>query len=182
MASGGEAMDGTSRRLVIGKLGRASGVSERPVDREPELLVVDGHADFIALHSRTAERVREGMATVPDRDLLDLERQGWTALTKGGDAAAEFYGHVLAEQVLMLLPGGMVLSDRDQALEALRATSWTGFELRPGLVQWLGPDAAVVAYEARARRGDDEYHALFNSTYTRQDGKWKLAVHQQTPF
>ena len=50
------------------------------------------------------------------------------------------------------------------------------------LVQWLGPDAAVVAYEARARRGDEEYHALFNSTYTRQNGDWKLAFHQQTPF
>ena len=122
------------------------------------------------------------MATVPDRDLLDLERQGWTALTKGGDAAAEFYGHVLAEQVLMLLPGGMVVHDRAEALEALRLTSWTGFELQPGLVQWLGPDAAVVAYEALARRGEDEYHALFSSTYTRQNGKWKLAVHQQTPF
>ena len=123
------------------------------------------------------------MATVPDRDLLDLERQGWTALTKGGDAAAEFYGHVLAEQVLMLLPGGMVLQrSRSGARGACGLTSWTGFELRPGLVQWLGPDAAVVAYEALARRGDDEYHALFSSTYTRQNGKWKLAVHQQTPF
>jgi len=122
------------------------------------------------------------MATVPDRDLLDLERQGWTALTKGGNAAADFYRDVLAEQVLMLLPGGMVVHDRAEALEALRLTSWTGFELQPGLVQWLGPDAAVVAYEALARRGDDEYRALFSSTYTRQNGKWKLAVHQQTSF
>jgi hypothetical protein len=118
----------------------------------------------------------------PDQDLLELERQGWTALTKGGDAARDFYADLLADQVLMLLPGGMVLNDRSEALEALRAASWDGFELRPGLVQWLGPDAAVVAYEARARRGHDEYHALFNSTYTRQSGGWKLAVHQQTPF
>jgi hypothetical protein len=118
----------------------------------------------------------------PDRDLLELERQGWTALTKGGDAAADFYDHILASEVLMLLPGGMVLHDRAEALEAMRGASWTGFELRPGVVHWLGPDAAVVAYEARARRGDDEYHALFNSTYTRQNGDWKLAVHQQTPF
>ena len=82
----------------------------------------------------------------------------------------------------MLLPGGMVLHDRAEALDVMRGATWTGFELRPGVVHWLGPDAAVVAYEARARRGDDEYHALFNSTYTRQNGDWKLAVHQQTPF
>jgi hypothetical protein len=127
-------------------------------------------------------RVRAVMATVPDHDLLDLERQGWTALTNGGDTAADFYGEVLADQVLMVLPGGMVLNDRHEALDALRAAAWTGFELRPGIVQWLGPDAAVVVYEARARRGDDEYHALFSSTYTRQNGEWKMAVHQQTPF
>ena len=121
------------------------------------------------------------MATMaPDHELLELERQGWTALTQGGDAARDFYAHVLADRVLMLLPGGMVLNDRNEALEALRAAGWTGFELRPGLVQWLGPDAAVVVYEARARRGDEEYHALFNSTYTRQNGDWKLAFHQQT--
>jgi uncharacterized protein YchJ len=119
----------------------------------------------------------------PDRDLLDLERQGWTALTKGGDAAAAFYDAVLAKDVLMLLPGGIVLSDRTEVVAAMRGASWTGFELRPGVVQWLGPDAAVVAYEALARRGDDEeYHAWFNSTYVRQNGDWKLVVHQQTPF
>ena len=81
------------------------------------------------------------MATVPDRDLLDLERQGWTALTKGGDAAAEFYGHVLAEQVLMLLPGGMVLSDQRSG-----ARGAAGDEL-----DWLRATAGPRAV-ARARR------------------------------
>ncbi len=40
----------------------------------------------------------------PDRDLLELERQGWTALTKGGDAAADFYDQVLASEVLDAAP------------------------------------------------------------------------------
>ena len=121
-------------------------------------------------------------ATSPDHDLLDLEREGWTALTTSGAAAAEFYDRVLAPDVVMLLPGGMVLHDRGEIVTVMREASWTGFELKPGRVRWLGPDAAVVAYEATARRGDEEYHALFNSTYVRQNGDWKLAFHQQTPF
>ena len=42
--------------------------------------------------------------------------------------------------------------------------------------------ATCAAFNERFGLGDDEYHALFNSTYTRQIGDWKLAVHQQTPF
>ena len=45
----------------------------------------------------------------------------------------------------------------------------------------LGEDAAVVAYGATAKRGDTDVSSLFNSTYQRVDGTWKLAVHQQTP-
>jgi hypothetical protein len=45
----------------------------------------------------------------------------------------------------------------------------------------LGDDAAVVGYRGTATRDDQPYTALFNSTYVREDGDWKLAVHQQTP-
>jgi len=41
-------------------------------------------------------------------DLLDLERAAWDALSADGNAAAAFYGEVLASKVLMLLPGGLV--------------------------------------------------------------------------
>ena len=46
----------------------------------------------------------------------------------------------------------------------------------------LGDDAAVVAYRATATRDDVTYTALFNSTYVREAGEWRLAVHQQTPI
>jgi len=46
----------------------------------------------------------------------------------------------------------------------------------------LTPNSAVVAYRASASRDGVDYHALFNSTYVRQDGSWKLRVHQQTPI
>ena len=47
----------------------------------------------------------------------------------------------------------------------------------------LSPDdSALVAYRATARRDGTTYQALVASTYVREGGAWKLAVHQQTPI
>ena len=52
-------------------------------------------------------------------ELLDLEREGWDALSTDGDAATAFYDRVLADDVLMLLPGGMVIDDRSTVVESM---------------------------------------------------------------
>ena len=114
-------------------------------------------------------------------DLLHLERAAWEALSSNGDAAAAFYADVLAGDVLMLLPGGLVIDDRSQVIESMRGAPWTSFELMDERVLDLTADSAVVAYRATARRDDDQYTALFNSTYVRERGSWRLTVHQQTP-
>ena len=115
-------------------------------------------------------------------DLLELERAGWQALSAGGDEAASFYAEVLAKDVLMLLPGGMVVDDRDRVIDSMRGAPWTSFELTDERVLDLSRDSAVVAYQATARREGSEYRALFNSTYVRENDSWKLALHQQTPL
>lgn len=114
-------------------------------------------------------------------DLLELERSGWNALATSAGAAAAFYEGVLARRVLFLLPGGMVIDDRAQALDSMRGASWDSFELTDETVLPLTDGSAVVAYRARARRGDTTYEALCASTYVREDGIWRLALHQQTP-
>ena len=113
--------------------------------------------------------------------LIDLEHSAWEALSTSGDAAAEFYERVLAEQVLMLLPGGMVIDGREDVIDSVRGAPWTSFELSDERVLDLGMSGAVVAYRATARRGDTEYAALFNSTYVRDGDSWRLVLHQQTP-
>jgi len=113
-------------------------------------------------------------------DVLEIERAAWEALSTEG-AAAPFYADVLAREVLMLLPGGMVIDDRDQVIDSMAGAPWSAYELADEQVLDLGPDTAVVAYRGLARRGDEDYEALFNSTYVREDGEWKLALHQQTP-
>ena len=83
-------------------------------------------------------------------ELLELEREGWVALSSGGDAAVAFYGEVLAREVLMLLPGGMVIDERDAAIEAMSGAPWSTYALVDERVVVLGADAAAVTYRASA--------------------------------
>lgn len=120
--------------------------------------------------------------TMEARDeLMGLEREGWDALSVGGDAAAAYYDEVLADEVLMLLPGGMVLDDRTEVIDSMRGEPWSSYELSDERVLELGEGSAVLAYRARAVRAGVEYSALVNSTYVRAGDEWKLALHQQTP-
>lgn len=114
-------------------------------------------------------------------DLVDLERSGWEALSTSGDAAAAFYDERLVDRPLMLLPGGMVLDDRRTVVDSMSGAPWDRFELFDERVVVLSDDAAVVTYRASAVRGDQPYTALVSSTYVRQGGDWRMALHQQTP-
>ena len=121
-----------------------------------------------------------GNHTAMQDELIELEREAWRALSTAG-AAAGFYERVLASKVLMLLPGGLVIDDRQRVIESMRGEPWSFHELSDERVLPLGDAAAVVTYKATAERGDFRYTALFNSTYVREGGQWRLALHQQTP-
>jgi hypothetical protein len=118
-----------------------------------------------------------------DDELIDLEMQGWEALTAGGEEARAFYDDVLDDRVLMLLPGGLVLDDRSAILDGFAdAPPWASFELESAQVLRLREDGAIVAYEVVARReGQPEYSALMSSAYVRRAEGWRLTFHQQTP-
>jgi hypothetical protein len=62
------------------------------------------------------------------------------------------------------------------------APPWSHYELRNEQVVQLSTDAACVLYEAMAERaGQPVYHAWMTSTYVQHAGRWKLALHTQTP-
>jgi hypothetical protein len=113
-------------------------------------------------------------------DPLELERAAWRALSGDGDPAV-FYKEVLADDVLVLMPGGMVIDDRERVIASMQGARWDGYELSDERVLRLGDGAEIVAYRAKARRGSTDYEALCNSTYLRHHGAWHLALHQQTP-
>ena len=116
-----------------------------------------------------------------DDELTTLENEGWKALSSSGEAAAEFYGRVLDDEVVMLLPAGMKIDDRSKAIEMMSGQPWDWYRIEDSRVVSLTDDVATVLYTAAAQRGDaDVYSAQMASTYVRRDGGWRLAIHVQT--
>ena len=112
-------------------------------------------------------------------ELLSLERQGAQALTSGG--AANFYGPLLTDDALMVVPGFIV--DKPMFVQMVDSeASWTSFTVEEPRVTSLTADAAILVYRAIGQRtGQPDYVALMSSVYVKRDGRWKLAHHQQTP-
>ena len=60
---------------------------------------------------------------------------------------------------------------------------WKDLKLADKQVMNLANDAALLSYRASARRADGEpYEALVSSAYVKENGRWKMAFHQQTPL
>ena len=115
-------------------------------------------------------------------ELIELEEQGWRALSSDPGTATAFYDRILDEQVVMLLPGGLRLDDRAVILAAMGGPPWASARLEDPRVLPLSADTAVVTYGAVAERpGSPPYSALMSSVYVRRPAGWRLAVHQQTP-
>ena len=110
--------------------------------------------------------------------LWDLEEKFWT-----GDA--KFHDARLAGDAYMVLPEASGALGRDITLEALTgADRWHKIGMAERHLVELSEDAAALVYSVTAKREEEgrPYHALCSSAYVRNDGKWHLAVHQQTPM
>ena|SRR6185312_9558737 len=115
-------------------------------------------------------------------DLALLEEQGWRALSSGGKEASAFYRQVLDNEVAMLLPGGLRLTDRNSIIEAMGGQPWESFVIEALQVMLPAPGTGIVSYGVVAQReGQPRYSALVSSTYIHREGRWLLAFHQQTP-
>jgi ketosteroid isomerase-like protein len=115
-------------------------------------------------------------------ELIELERNGWRALSEGGQAAVAFYDGVLAEDAVMIFPGGMLIKGKARILETMAGPPWQWFEILDPQVLALSDDTYAVAYEVSAQReGDEVYRALISSIYTRAGDGWQLVLHQQSP-
>lgn len=115
-------------------------------------------------------------------ELIELEQQGWKALSMAGDAGKEFYASVLREDAVMLFPGGMRIDGRERILQSLGPQPWERFQIENPKVVLLTPNVATLLYRVTAqRKASQPFVALISSTYVRHDQDWKLVIHQQTP-
>ncbi|MGD8403947.1 MAG: nuclear transport factor 2 family protein [Anaerolineales bacterium] len=117
------------------------------------------------------------------QNLIELETQGWQALSTGKDAAQEFYRSLLTDEAVMLFPGGILLRGKEEILESIGLQPWNTFHFEETHTVTLAENAGAVVYKVTARRkGSATYIALISSLYILSDEGWKLALHQQTPI
>jgi hypothetical protein len=109
-------------------------------------------------------------------ELLELETGFWHSAGDG-----DFYREHMAAHGLCVLPVGMM--DKDKTVAAIEQSEpWADFELHDVRILDLGDDEAAICYRADASRESNRYKAVVSSVYTRLSGRWKLTLHQQTPF
>lgn len=115
-------------------------------------------------------------------ELLRLENAGWKSLCDG--TGGDFYGSIMTEDGVMVLADGSVL-DRDAVVASLDdAPAWAAYEITDERLVDLGADGAAFVYRGRGFRasGGPPFDALMSSVYVRRDGRWRLALYQQTPI
>jgi hypothetical protein len=113
-----------------------------------------------------------------EKQLLNIEEKFWK-----GDS--EFYRQNLTDDCLMVLPEPAGILTKEEVVDAIAASRrWAGVAFKESQILQLAVDAAVLIYNATARREGDKstYSALVSSGYVIRDGVWKLAFHQQTPL
>jgi hypothetical protein len=114
--------------------------------------------------------------------LIELEEQGWQALSSGGAVARGFYSELLADDAIMVFPGGLLIECRESELGSMDAQPWKTFRIEETRIASLPETVGTLVYRVTAQRQDhDPYETLVSSTYVLCGRHWRLAVHQQTP-
>ena len=113
--------------------------------------------------------------------LLQIERELW----RGN---ARLYRHHLHDDAVLVFAETGVMG-KTSALNAIEqgdggAQQWEDVIFSEARAVEFTDDAAMLTYRADARNAQDRspYSALSSSLYTKRDGQWKLAFHQQTPL
>jgi hypothetical protein len=114
-----------------------------------------------------------------DKELLDLERRGWDALSAPN--AAAFYADLMTDDAVMVYPG-TVMTKRESLAAMSSARPWASYRLLDMRVLRVGTGGRLVLYRAIAKRAAGaDYDALMSSIYVRRSDGWKMVFHQQTP-
>lgn len=112
-------------------------------------------------------------------ELLRLEHQGWESLCTGDGAT--FYTGLMTDDARMVLANGMVMDRDDVASSLADAPPWDGYQIDDAVAVPITDDVATLVYVGTGRRGDSAaFVGAMSSTYVRSEGRWRLALYQQT--
>lgn len=128
-------------------------------------------------------------------EIKACEHKTWDALCKSGSALIP----LLAEDSIMLFPGGMILSKQSKpSLESVLTSEmfvpWQKYTISEDEIRFLDSHATstLITYRVVAERTGEEnptvFQALCSSTWRRinqserDSGRWEMVSHQQTPI
>jgi len=125
-----------------------------------------------------AQRI-DRRTVVDERELIELERRGWDALSAPN--AAAFFGELMTDDAVMVFPG-TVMTKRESLAAMTSARPWASYRIEDIRVLRVGSGGRLVLYRAIAKRATGApYDALMSSIYVRRSDGWKMVFHQQTP-
>lgn len=110
--------------------------------------------------------------------LLQLKEQALDASARNDRA---FYDSYLHPDAVAILPVGRL--GKAQVLASMTGDKapFSAKRVENTAVQVLGPDAAVVTYDAIYDRGGHEVTVVATTVYKRERDGWKGILYQQTP-
>jgi hypothetical protein len=108
--------------------------------------------------------------------LIHQEREGWDSLCHGNGGT--FYHHAMTPDGVLILEDGIV--ERDAAIAALEGQTWDSYAMSEHRLVRVGERAAVLVYQVLAHRGEQVFERRMATTYAYSEGRWRVAVHQQT--
>lgn len=110
-----------------------------------------------------------------DARIWSFEERLWT----GGEDA---YREQVDQEVVMVLPQPPYAYDSEAAIKAVSGTPrWERVEFSEQKVHRPQEGLIVIAYRARASKGDETYEAFCTSTLRRIEHEhWTVVQHQQT--
>ncbi|MER7004246.1 nuclear transport factor 2 family protein [Dactylosporangium sp. NPDC000555] len=115
--------------------------------------------------------------------LLALEQDLWRA-NRDGDA--DFYRANLTDDALLVSRFGIASKSAVVPMIAANRNPFVRTELSGQQVRFLGPTSALVTYRAdytaRVDGADVDLSVLATTVYVERDGRWLVALHQQTPL
>lgn len=114
-------------------------------------------------------------------DLIDLEERGWKALSSECFAGKGFYQSMLHPDAVMLFPGGLRIEGKANILNTIGDQPWHTYQINNPKVIELSDTAGAMVYDVTTEgEVGGPYQALITSIYVKEDGDWRLILHQQT--
>jgi hypothetical protein len=116
-----------------------------------------------------------------EQDLKKIEEGFWYAAGAGKQGA--YYREYMAEKGIAVMPEPYPVMTKQDAINMADEVMapWEDVRIENPRFLPLGAKSVAMVYHGKAMRNGQPYSANITSVYVKDNGSWKLALHQQSP-